>query len=185
MTARGRATSGRTDADDANGDANARRLTLLRHGRAASPNEAPDDHGRALVDSGRRDVASTLSQAAVRADPPDRILCSDARRTVETAACALETLGLDAARLETDARLYLASPETLLEVIAEQDARDVGHLMIIGHNPGLEMLAASLDARADGTMSTAALCRFARRLVPDAPGRAVARLLLETRPPRR
>ena len=161
-----------------------RRLTLLRHGRAAAPEAASGDHERALVDSGRRDVVATLSQEAVRGDRPERVLCSDARRTVETAACVLETLELDPSVLAHDARLYLASPETLLEVIAEHDARGVEHLMIVGHNPGLETLSTLLDARASATMPTAALRRFARRLVPDAPERAVARLLFETRPPR-
>ena len=161
----------------------ARRLTLLRHGRAASPAPDLDDRERPLVDSGRRDVVATLSLEAVRADLPSRVLCSTARRTVETARCAIETLGLPADALESDARLYLASPETLLDVVAEQDALGVSHLMIVGHNPGLEALAGELDARAMSALPTSGLYRFARRDVPDTPGRAVARLLFETAPP--
>ena len=161
-----------------------RRLTLLRHGRAASPGDALDDHERPLTESGRRDVTAILSLEAVRADPPERVLCSDARRTRETAACVLETLGLDAACLESDGRLYLASPGTLLAIVAEHDARPAAHLMIVGHNPGLEKLAAALDARSMREMPTAALCRFARRSGAGEPGRIAARLLFETAPPR-
>jgi len=160
----------------------ARRLTLLRHGRAASPVTGGDDHERSLVDSGRQDLVATLGLDAVRADLPDRVLCSTARRTVETAHQVLESLGLDADRLESDRRLYLASPETILEIVAEQDALDVNHLMIVGHNPGLEMLAGELDARATSTLPTSGLCRFARRAAPDAPGHPLTRLLFETFP---
>jgi len=161
-----------------------RRLTLLRHGRAASPAEASDDHDRALVESGRQDLVATLAQEAVRADLPDRVLCSDARRTRESAACVMDVLALDAGRLVIDERLYLASPEALLQIVAEQDAGGVEHLMIVGHNPGLEMFAAALDVRARQAMPTASLCRFARRSVAGTTTRTVARLLFETRPPR-
>lgn len=160
-----------------------RRLTLLRHGRAAPPASDLDDHERPLVESGRRDVIAVLSLEAVRADPPTRVLSSTARRALETAHGALEALGLDAARLETDERLYLASPETILDIVAEQDALGIAHLMIVGHNPGLETLAGELDARSMAPLPTAGLCRFARRGAPDASRHGgVARLLFETRP---
>ena len=162
------------------------RLTLLRHGRAAPPAAGLDDHERPLLDSGREDVVATLSLGAVRADPPGRVLCSTARRTVETARCAVETLGLDADCVALDARLYLAAPETILALVAALGLPDGAHVMVVGHNPGLEALAVRLDGRATGAMPTAGLCRFALRGAPDAAGREdAARLLLETRPPGR
>jgi len=155
----------------------------MRHARAASPTGGRDDHERALVDSGRRDATAVASLAAVREDPPERLLCSTARRALETAERVCVALGLENTRLETDERLYLASPRTLLAIIAEQDALDVTHLMIVGHNPGLEELAVALDARAPHALPTAGLCRFARRASPEDSERTEARLLFETRPP--
>ena len=161
-----------------------RLLTLMRHGRAAAPTGGLDDHARPLEASGRRDVRAVAGGTAVRAEPPEILLHSDARRTLETAELVRETLGLPSAAMVSDARLYLASVETLLEVLGEQDARGVHHLMIVGHNPGLEALARRLDARGPAALATSALCRYARG--GDAPhglpGGAVARLLLEIRP---
>ena len=139
----------------------ARLLTLMRHAHAVAAT-GHDDHDRALDESGRRDAATVAGRTAVRDAAPALILCSDARRTVETAEIVRETLGLPADRLVQEARLYLASADTLIEVIDEQDALGVENLMVVGHNPGLERLAMHLDPRSSRSLSTAGLRRYAR-----------------------
>jgi phosphohistidine phosphatase len=44
-----------------------------------------------------------------------------------------------------DQRIYLAAAETLLDIIREAPG-SVSRLLLVGHNPGLEMLALSLTA---------------------------------------
>lgn len=142
-----------------------RLLTLMRHGHAVAAN-GRDDHDRALDERGLQDVRAVADRTAVREATPTLILCSDARRTVETAEIVRETLGLPADRLVQVARLYLASADTLIKIIDEHDARGVEHLMLIGHNPGLERLVTHLDPKSQHGLSTGALRRYAREAGP-------------------
>ena len=142
-----------------------RLLTLMRHGHAVAAT-GHDDHDRALDERGRHDVRAVADRTAVREATPALVLCSDARRTVETAEIVRETLGLPAESLVQVARLYLASADTLIEIIDEHDARGVEHLMLIGHNPGLERLAMHLDPKSPRGLSTGSLRRYAREAGP-------------------
>ena len=73
---------------------------------------------------------------------PGWILCSTATRTVATAE-ALEVEFSQSIPLEFDPRLYMASTGTIVQSIAQQ-APEVDCVLAIGHNPGLEDLAAWL-----------------------------------------
>ena len=165
--------------------ARTRLLTLMRHGHAVAAT-GRDDHDRALDERGRHDVRTVADRTAVREAMPALILCSDARRTVETAEIVRETLGLPADRLVQVAGLYLASADTLLEVIDEQDALGVEHLMLVGHNPGLERLAMHLDPKSPRGLSTGALRRYAREPGPlgsvTGTGERSVRLVFSDRP---
>lgn len=67
---------------------------------------------------------------------PDQVLCSTATRTRET----LDLLKVTApARFEP--ALYHASPEAMLEVLRRASG---GCVLLLGHNPGIAYLAASL-----------------------------------------
>ena len=139
----------------------ARTLTLMRHGDALDAEDGLDDHERALSARGRRDATAIAAAVVDGAGPPDRLLCSPARRTVETARHVCTALGIGAERLVLDPALYLASADTLLAVIATHERADAPHLMLVGHNPGLETLVARLERRARVMLSTAALRRYA------------------------
>ena len=132
-------------------------LTLLRHGLAATLSTT-GDFARELETRGwdqARAAAFVLQQSGLPL--PDRILCSPAMRTRQTAARVMQELALDEALLQLDQRLYLASAETLLEVVGEQ--RDPRHLLLVGHNPGLSELALRLGgALRSGGLATGELC---------------------------
>src|SRR5690606_1400971 len=72
---------------------------------------------------------------------PDRVLCSPAARTRETCERVLSIVGYTDVR--TDARIYEATPGTLIRVLDEH--RDAESVLLVGHNPGLESLAALLS----------------------------------------
>jgi phosphohistidine phosphatase len=55
--------------------------------------------------------------------------------------------------------LYLASPNTILEAIREHGSDSCQCLMVIGHNPGMEVLASMLAGRAI-EMPTSAIAVF-------------------------
>lgn len=119
-------------------------LILLRHAHADTP-AGQDDLARALSPRG---VAEADAAAAFIAGhgTPTRVLCSTAQRARETAERVLAKTG--AVETLHDARIYEATPGTLLDVLAEH--RDTERLLLVGHNPGLESLVALLATGQSG-----------------------------------
>ncbi|WP_221358579.1 SixA phosphatase family protein [Streptomyces beigongshangae] len=118
-----------------------RRLAVLRHAKSAWPDGVPD-HRRPLAPRGRRDAPAAGRALAAADCLPDLALCS-------TAVRARQTWELTAAEWGTpppvrhDARLYAAEVPELLDVVREVPA-EVGTLLLVGHNPGLEELVLAL-----------------------------------------
>lgn len=122
-----------------------RELILLRHAHAESANAGQSDHERPLSATGlqeARDAGEWLRKQGLR---PDRVLYSPAARTRDT-VLALGEIG--AGELREEASIYDAS---VGDLIALADAhRDANRLLLVGHNPGLEQLAALLHSGQSG-----------------------------------
>jgi phosphohistidine phosphatase len=119
-----------------------KRLLLLRHAKAVPASPGIEDHERELMARGREDAPAIGRYMTSNAFVPDLIVCSTARRTVETAD--LLTAQLPATRqIEYAEELYLAEPGTIFAVIRGAPER-AKTLMVIGHNPGIEHLATML-----------------------------------------
>jgi phosphohistidine phosphatase len=73
----------------------------------------------------------------------DRIIASPAVRVTETLDLFQPAAALDALEPHWDRRIYLASAATLIDVIRDM-GKDAEHLLISGHNPGLEDLVLEL-----------------------------------------
>ncbi|MFD4414471.1 SixA phosphatase family protein [Streptomyces sp. NPDC058251] len=122
-----------------------RRLVVLRHAKSAWP-EGVSDHERPLAPRGRRD-APAAGRALAEADClPDLALCSTAVRARQTWELAAEQWGTPPP-VRLDERLYAADVPELLAAVREVPDQ-VGTLLLIGHNPGLEELV--LDLAGDG-----------------------------------
>jgi phosphohistidine phosphatase len=119
-----------------------RTLYLLRHGKAESVTSGGRDYDRALAPRGQRDSTRMGAHLAECPDPPRWFLCSPARRATQTLDCVRESLPLGDDG-EFQQNLYLASAEQIFERVCEVDDM-VDSLLVVGHNPGLEQLAASL-----------------------------------------
>lgn len=116
-------------------------LTLLRHARSSSGDPALGDFERPLDGRGQR--AARAIGRAMRAHRLrfDRALASPAARIRETLENVAKSYGtIDAS---FDERIYLASPETLMTLVRDTPDR-VESLLIVGHSPGLPMLAQRL-----------------------------------------
>ena len=122
-----------------------RELILLRHAHAESASAGQDDHARGLSATGRAEAQAAGDWLRAHGLRPDRVLCSDATRTRETLA-ALGDIG--AGELYEDASIYEASPGTLAS-LADAN-RDAERLLLVGHNPGLEQLAALMHSGQTG-----------------------------------
>lgn len=123
-------------------------LTLLRHAKAGWGERGSPDFDRPLNDKGRR-AARAMGRAMRDAELGwDLVVASPAARVTETLEGASEGYGA-AFDPVWDRRAYLAAPEVLMEIVqATHDA--VGTLLIVGHNPGLELLTLQLTSEEDG-----------------------------------
>jgi phosphohistidine phosphatase len=116
-------------------------LTLLRHAKSGWDDPVVRDFDRPLNPRGRRAALTVAREMRRLGLAFDRVLASPARRVVETIDAVESEFGPLAA--DYDERLYLASPQTLLDVVHEAPAT-AARLLLVGHNPGLENLALEL-----------------------------------------
>lgn len=122
-----------------------RELILLRHAHAESPVPGQDDRARPLSQVGLAEARAAGDWLREHGLAPDRVLCSPALRTRQT----LDALGdTGCADVREEAAIYEASPGTLIALAdVHGDAR---RLLLVGHNPGLEQLAALLYSGQSG-----------------------------------
>lgn len=106
-------------------------LWIARHAEAASH---PRDSMRPLTLRGKQQALST-GTALFHESPSDlHVICSAAKRTVETLAQWTSCSDWTASTELHDA-LYLADSKTLLQRICNTDDH-ITHLCILAHNPG-------------------------------------------------
>jgi phosphohistidine phosphatase len=117
-----------------------KRLYLLRHAKAVPADPALDDHARQLTVRGMHDAGAMARYIRKNGFAPDLLLVSTSARTRQTAELVLREIK---AEVEYSDGLYLATPGKILGLIqAVPNAVDA--LMVVGHNPGMEELAARL-----------------------------------------
>jgi phosphohistidine phosphatase len=122
-----------------------RRLTLVRHAKTEPATSGQEDWDRALEPRGQQDAPEMARRLKGLLGKPDRVVTSPAVRAITTANVMARVLGIAAAKVIQDERLYLASPKVMLDVVRES-AGDAIHLMIVGHNPGITEFGDKLSA---------------------------------------
>ena len=123
-----------------------RELILLRHAHAEPAVEGQADMDRPLSPQGLAEAQAAGRWMAEQGLLPDRVLCSPSRRTRETLEAVLEAIGYVDQRL--DDSVYEATAGTLAGLVdANHDAE---RLLLVGHNPGLERLAALMHSGQSG-----------------------------------
>jgi phosphohistidine phosphatase len=122
-----------------------RTLILLRHAKSDWPDGVPDSE-RPLAKRGRHDAPAMGRWLRDHGYRPDVVLCSTARRTRHTWDLVAPELG-GSPSVTFEPRAYAASAATLLYLVRELPDGCRGALLI-GHNPGIEELAANLDSGA-------------------------------------
>jgi len=119
-----------------------RRLYLLRHAKSSWARPGLDDFERPLNARGREASPATGRRMRKAGLVPDLVLCSAARRAVETWEALAPSLGREPA-VKLYRSLYLAAPARILETV-RRAPDEAGAVLVIGHNPGMERLAAQL-----------------------------------------
>jgi phosphohistidine phosphatase len=130
-------------------------LTLVRHAKSDWGQPGLADHDRPLNERGLRDAPEMGRRIRERGAIPDLIVSSTALRARTTAGLIAEALGLDAASVVLEERLYGSSPETILRVVGELDG-EVGRVMVVAHNPGISEFAHDLTG-SGGDLPTCAV----------------------------
>jgi len=139
-----------------------KRLLVLRHAKAEADSATGRDFDRRLAERGWKDAANVGRAMRERGLCPDAIIASPAKRVVETLAALSQ--GYGPLEPDYDQNIYNASPEMLLDAVRKADDR-AQTLLLVGHNPGLQLLLLDvtraddrgLRARIEGTFPTAAL----------------------------
>ncbi len=124
-----------------------RRLTLLRHAQAYPARAGQHDFERPLDPVGLQQLRlrAPAFAAATREHPVDRCVFSPATRTAATAAAFVAALALPPGTSTPEAALYEIELQELLAYLCNTPD-EIRHLLVVGHNPGLSLLAARLAA---------------------------------------
>ena len=111
-------------------------LTIVRHAKSSWKNTSLSDRDRPLSRRGENDAPEMARRIAAAGIRPSLIVSSPAKRAWTTAKIIARELGYPLEFLQREDDLYLASVNTLLDVLVAQDER-FNNIMLFGHNPGL------------------------------------------------
>lgn len=121
-----------------------RQLILLRHAKSSWPDDVADTE-RPLAARGRRDAPAMGGWLRASGHVPGLVLCSIARRTRETWELAQQALGASPP-VRYEPQVYGATSAELL-ALARQTAPDIGSVLIVGHDPGVQRLTLDLASQ--------------------------------------
>jgi phosphohistidine phosphatase len=129
-------------------------LLVLRHAKSSWKDDALDDHHRPLKKRGKK-AALRMGQLLARQHAiPDLILSSTAKRATATAKRIAKAMGYEGPVI-CERTLYLADAGACLKAIRDH-AETHERVMIVGHNPGLELLVQTMTG-VEQPLPTAAL----------------------------
>jgi phosphohistidine phosphatase len=139
-----------------------RSLLIMRHGKSDWNTGSQSDFERPLAKRGLKAVKCIGKWLIQQKFTPDHIISSPANRAQQTAIGICRKLKLDESSITWEPRIYAADMQTLIDVLAACPS-EKQKVMLIGHNPGLEMLVCYLagetfeTSQGHNPMPTAAL----------------------------
>jgi phosphohistidine phosphatase len=123
-------------------------LALLRHAKSSWDDRSLDDFDRPLAPRGVKAARRIGAELRKRKIEFDLVLASPARRVSETIGEVEKGYG-EPLHARFDSRVYGASDQELLSIIRETDDEH-RRILVIGHNPTLQQLAAGLAEEGSG-----------------------------------
>jgi phosphohistidine phosphatase len=115
-------------------------LTIIRHAKSSWTDMSLRDRDRPLNKRGKRDAPEMGRRIHEYGIRPSLIVSSPAKRAWTTAKAVADAINYPREFLQKDDALYLASLDTILDVIMAQD-NGFNNLMLFGHNPGFTDMA--------------------------------------------
>lgn len=120
----------------------ARTLYLLRHAKSSWSNPDLDDFDRPLNPRGKAARGVITEWFADNHVRPSLVICSPSKRTRQTLK-PIKRIWDPRPEIVYDERVYESSASTLRDVVRHA-AAEHRSILLIGHNPGLQMLALDL-----------------------------------------
>ena len=117
-------------------------VSIVRHAKADKPEGYPSDYERPLTPRGHKDAENIAAVLARLTPPVDCLLSSPAARAAQTSDYLAAVLG-ETQPVQWNESIYLATAETLLEIL-KQLPDELNHVVLVGHNPGMERLVSGL-----------------------------------------
>lgn len=119
-----------------------KKLLLLRHAKSDWDDFTLEDHERPLNKRGEHNAQQMGAYMANNSIQPDMIYCSTAQRTRQTLSLLLAQSGLSCP-VDYVPGIYEATASTLMNIVTNcPDKYDT--LLIVGHNPGMQILGLTL-----------------------------------------
>ena len=121
----------------------ATRLIVMRHAKSSFLDGQQEDFERPLNEQGQKDAIMIGNQLLNLGWKPDIVMVSPSMRTMET----LNLMGEEFIKTKcvTDSELYLADLYALEDCVNK--APDDATTLLLGHNPGIEILVSSLSGQ--------------------------------------
>jgi phosphohistidine phosphatase len=134
-------------------------LLLMRHAKSSWKDESLADLERPLNNRGSRDTPFMGKLLRERRIQPDALISSPAVRAMTTARVIAGELRFDPAGIRADKVLYQGDTPAMIEMISRTDAA-CGTILLVGHNPGITLLANRLSDSSIEHFSTCAVACF-------------------------
>jgi len=134
-------------------------LYIVRHAKSSWGFPDLKDEDRPIIDKGIHNTNKIVKEL-IRFDVSiDKMICSKARRTLETAKIVARGLNYPIEKIESNPILYKSDVDDLSEIIKETED-DIYHLMIIGHNPTLTQFVNQFLVEEIEILNTSAMLAF-------------------------
>ncbi len=132
---------------------------LLRHAKSSWKDAGLQDLDRPLKKKGHLQADALSDHFSSLLPPPDLVLCSPAKRTVDTLSYFREVWPIPDQNLHMPSDTYLGEASTWLSHLQGlSDETDV--VLLVGHNPGITDLLNALNASKPEDASHLRTCEF-------------------------
>lgn len=121
-------------------------ISLLRHAEASWSDPSLSDFDRPLNKQGDHEAELMGAYLHVTGVKPAHIVSSPALRAITTASIMAGALHMDPGQILQIPSIYEARVSDLISVV-RGFGDQLEHVMLVGHNPGLSMLAGNLTDR--------------------------------------
>ncbi len=121
-----------------------KKLVLIRHGKSSWEHPELKDYHRPLKQRGVNNAFSVAAELIKLGVEPTLFLSSPAVRALDTAIIIATNMAYPLDKIATEANIYEALVQELLDVISEVDNQHET-IFIFGHNPGFTSLVNKLQ----------------------------------------